>query len=313
MSLRDLAAAAGLSPDDHELLEQLLREEGVQLEEGTGIPSGMQSGANEEAPLSFSQERLWFLDRLTPGTADLQHARAAAPARRARRAGAGPLLRGDRPPPRGAAHRASPPRNGEAVQIIDPPAPRPLPRVDLAGLPDRRAAPGGGAADGGRRRAGPSTWSAALSSAPSSCGWGPRSTSCSSTMHHIVVGRLVHGRAVARADRPLRGVRRRPAVAAAGARRAVRRLRPLAARPAARGGAGEPARLLARAARRRAPGARPARSTGRARRCRPTAAPASRWLLPAALAERLRALWPRRGGLAVHDPPRRLQAAAAAA
>jgi amino acid adenylation domain-containing protein len=67
MSLQDLARAAGISADDEELLALLLAEEGVELAPSEdAIP---RQPGRAEAPLSFSQERLWFLDRLAPGTA----------------------------------------------------------------------------------------------------------------------------------------------------------------------------------------------------------------------------------------------------
>ncbi|MEA2693259.1 MAG: hypothetical protein QOJ16_2646, partial [Acidobacteriota bacterium] len=66
MSIQDLARAAGISAEDEELLALLLAEEGVELAVADGIP---RRPGRAEAPLSFAQERLWFLDRLTPGSA----------------------------------------------------------------------------------------------------------------------------------------------------------------------------------------------------------------------------------------------------
>jgi amino acid adenylation domain-containing protein len=66
MSLQDLARAAGISVEDEELLALLLAEEGVELDVSDSIP---RLPGRAEAPLSFAQERLWFLDRLTPGSA----------------------------------------------------------------------------------------------------------------------------------------------------------------------------------------------------------------------------------------------------
>ncbi|HEX8213077.1 MAG TPA: amino acid adenylation domain-containing protein, partial [Longimicrobium sp.] len=56
----DLAA---LSPAKRALFEALLREQGDAAD--TGIP---RRGAGDPVPLSFSQERLWFLDQYEPGT-----------------------------------------------------------------------------------------------------------------------------------------------------------------------------------------------------------------------------------------------------
>ncbi|HSF41682.1 MAG TPA: amino acid adenylation domain-containing protein, partial [Thermoanaerobaculia bacterium] len=93
-----------------------------------------------EAPLSFSQERLWFLERLTPGTGMYNLPGAA-------------LLRGPLDPT--ALARAFGEivrrhetlrtrfeiRAGLPVQAVAPPVPWSLPLVDLSGLPESRREP----------------------------------------------------------------------------------------------------------------------------------------------------------------------------
>ena len=82
-------------------------------------------------PLSFAQERLWFLDRLMPGIAAYHIPLAVA-------------LRGDLVPDAMAAaigglvsrHEALRTRFGEGCQIVDPPRAWTLPRVDLSALPE---------------------------------------------------------------------------------------------------------------------------------------------------------------------------------
>ena len=85
----------------------LAREAGRLIERGAGpglplVPLPRHEG--EELPASFAQQRLWFLDRLEGGGAynvPVVH----APARPALAAGAAPIARRPRPPPRDAAHR----------------------------------------------------------------------------------------------------------------------------------------------------------------------------------------------------------------
>src|SRR6266545_2991597 len=86
-------------------------------------------------PLSFAQQRLWFLDRLAPGTA-------------AYNVPLGVRLAGDLSPDllaraiSEAARRHEAVRTtfethgGDPVQIVHPPAPIPVPLVDLQGLPE---------------------------------------------------------------------------------------------------------------------------------------------------------------------------------
>ncbi len=56
---------ASLPPEKRELLEMMLLEQGVDLSQVLIVP---QSRENNKFPLSFSQQRLWFLDKLEPGS-----------------------------------------------------------------------------------------------------------------------------------------------------------------------------------------------------------------------------------------------------
>jgi len=55
-----------LTPEQRELLALLLEEQGVELDATAILPAERPDG---HAPLSFAQQRLWFLDQLTPGSA----------------------------------------------------------------------------------------------------------------------------------------------------------------------------------------------------------------------------------------------------
>src|ERR1700686_58639 len=63
---RDSLSSTGLNADKLELFEYLLEEEGV---EGVAQPDIISPRDKTElVPLSFAQQRLWFLDQLEPGS-----------------------------------------------------------------------------------------------------------------------------------------------------------------------------------------------------------------------------------------------------
>src|SRR5438094_649689 len=61
---RSSKRSSKLSPERLALLELLLEEEGVSSSPAPKIPRRREANAY---PLSFAQERLWFLDQLQPG------------------------------------------------------------------------------------------------------------------------------------------------------------------------------------------------------------------------------------------------------
>ncbi|HEY6802664.1 MAG TPA: condensation domain-containing protein, partial [Pyrinomonadaceae bacterium] len=63
--MSELSKDIGISAEELELFEYLLEEEGLSAAEAT-IPH---REVGDHAPLSFAQERLWFLDQLQPGDA----------------------------------------------------------------------------------------------------------------------------------------------------------------------------------------------------------------------------------------------------
>ena len=201
-------------------------------------------------PLSFAQARLWFLDRLEPGgsTYNMPYAlrlRGALDARALARAFTALAVRHE------VLRTTFAEMDGEPVQVVHPPAPVPLPRIDLAAL-------GAEAAEAEARRL-----AAAEAARPFDFARGPllRTTLLRLAADDHVAARLApprghrrveQRRAGARALRPVRGVRGRPTPRPSPASRAVRRLRRLAACLARGRGAGRPARVLEGAAGRRA-------------------------------------------------------------
>jgi len=120
--------------DRLELLRYLLEEEGAEAAPSASIPRRCEGA---ELPLSFSQQRLWFLDRLSPGTPLYNIARAfRLPGRVNAFALARSLTEGAR---RHESLRTTfAPVAGRPFQVISPPAPVLLRLLDLSGLPAAR-------------------------------------------------------------------------------------------------------------------------------------------------------------------------------
>ncbi|HSF43045.1 MAG TPA: amino acid adenylation domain-containing protein [Thermoanaerobaculia bacterium] len=113
------------------LREQILRSEGLAAEGPRRIPRREGTGP---APLSFGQQRLWFLHQLDPGSAAYNIAEAvrlAGPLSGAvlERALAEVVRRHE------VLRATFPAVSGEPIQAIAEPSAPPLPRIDLRGLP----------------------------------------------------------------------------------------------------------------------------------------------------------------------------------
>ncbi|MFL5532478.1 MAG: condensation domain-containing protein, partial [Gemmatimonadales bacterium] len=121
---------AALSPEQRALLEIRLKQAGLALPEVDGIPRRLPGVA---APLSFAQERLWFLEQLEPGTYNVpQTLRLTGPLQvEALRESFGQIVR------RHEVFRTtfSAP-NGHPVQVIASDLDVPLPITDLSALPE---------------------------------------------------------------------------------------------------------------------------------------------------------------------------------
>jgi len=124
-----MARLAALPPEQRRLLEQRLKE--AQARKTRAL--GPRARTGEAIPLSFSQRRLWFLERLNPGTGAYN---LPAPIRLHGPVDAAALERAlDALRERHEALRTSfAERDGDPVQVIHPFAPAALPVDDLSGL-----------------------------------------------------------------------------------------------------------------------------------------------------------------------------------
>ncbi|RMF36691.1 MAG: non-ribosomal peptide synthetase, partial [Chloroflexi bacterium] len=122
---------ANLPPEKRALLELLLKEEGVDLSRSLILPRKREGNA---LPLSFAQQRLWFLDQLAPNTPlynipDAIRLRGPLDVAVLERS-LNEIVR--RHESLRTTFRAT---DGKPVQVIAPTLKLPLPLVDLSGLP----------------------------------------------------------------------------------------------------------------------------------------------------------------------------------
>ena len=238
-------------------------------------------------PLSFAQQRLWFLDQLEPGSFAYNIAgglrlTGALDVPALERALTEIVRRHE------SLRTTFTTVEGEPVAVIAPPSPFDLPVDDLSGLPEaerERTALALGTEEIRRPfdlERGPLLRVTLLQLSPTRARDGPRDAP-----RHL--GRLVDRHPGARAGALLRGVRGRAAVPPAGAAGPVRRLRGLAAAVAPRGGARGAAALLGRSPGGRAAGRWSFPPTGRGRPCRRTAGGQIFLEMGAELSERLEA------------------------
>ncbi len=125
---------------DNPTLERLARVVAAQnVASSAGVAIPPRPPRLDPVPASFAQERLWFLDRLEPGNRAYHIAKAlrlvgeVSPA--ALEAVFGEVVRRHE-----ALRTTFAERDGQPVQVIAPPGPWHLPRIDLLGLPEEVAA-----------------------------------------------------------------------------------------------------------------------------------------------------------------------------
>ena len=173
------AGLSDLTPEQRALLMLRLRRKAAEKgEEGPPpIPRAPREG---DLPLSFAQQRLWFLDRLEPGNPAYNIPAAVRLSGTLDVAAFGRAVT-EMVRRHEVLRTTFPEAGGEPRQeIAPPPAALPLPRIDLSGLPaarrDRRLASWRFKRRGSRSTSAVTRWSGF-----SSCGWPPRSTSPWST------------------------------------------------------------------------------------------------------------------------------------
>jgi amino acid adenylation domain-containing protein len=130
--MRDNLSEVGLEADQLELLDYLLEEEGI--ETGSESQKIVRRVPRAELPLSFAQQRLWFLDQLAPGSAAYNlsgrlHLEGRLDAS-SLEASFNEVVRRHE-----ALRTIFSTHDGEPVQLILPELRLPLPLVDLSPLP----------------------------------------------------------------------------------------------------------------------------------------------------------------------------------
>src|SRR5215212_4381266 len=130
--IRDNSSEVGLDADRLELLDYLLEEEGI--ETGSESQKIVRRVPRAELPLSFAQQRLWFLDQFAPGSAAYNlsgrlHLEGRLDAS-ALEASLNEIVRRHE-----ALRTIFATRDGGPVQIILPELRLPLPLIDLSDLP----------------------------------------------------------------------------------------------------------------------------------------------------------------------------------